>query len=71
MGGQADVFDTLDAFVEQDLMRYDFIIPIWTMGEITQAQVSAVTSAVAAGVGLAGCHGGCATPFATPSSGSL
>src|SRR5690606_3308513 len=65
MGGEAEVYHTLDVFVEKDLLAYDLIIPIWTMGEITPPQVKAVTEAVAAGVGLAGCHGGMCDAFRT------
>ena len=63
MGGSADVFNSLDAFVEQDLLAYDLIVPIWTMGEITRDQVTAVSRAVASGVGMAGCHGGMCDAF--------
>src|SRR5690606_8362190 len=63
MGGKADVFDTLDAFVENDLLSYDLIIPIWTMGEISKEQEMAVVDAVRAGVGIAGCHGGMCDAF--------
>lgn len=63
MGGEADVFDTLDAFVANDLTAYDLIIPIWTMGQITEEQEKAVTTAVASGVGMAGCHGGMCDAF--------
>ena len=63
MGGEADVYDTLDAFVEKDLEAYDLIIPIWTMGQITPEQEKAVTTAVAGGVGIAGCHGGMCDAF--------
>ena len=63
MGGSAEVYNTLDAFVQNDLETYDLIIPIWTMGEITPDQEKAVTRAVAAGVGIAGCHGGMCDAF--------
>lgn len=64
-GGQAEVYDSLDAFLEHDLMTYDLIIPIWTMGEITRDQEIAVSQAVMNGVGLAGCHGGMCDAFRT------
>lgn len=63
MGGTADVFTSLDAFVEQDLMTYDLIVPVWTMGQITREQEKAVAGAVAKGVGMAGCHGGMCDAF--------
>ncbi|MCF6514544.1 hypothetical protein E9564_22690, partial [Blastococcus sp. MG754427] len=37
--------------------------PIWTMGEISNEQLQPVLKAVAAGVGLAGCHGGMCDSF--------
>src|SRR5690606_19277692 len=65
MGREAEGDHTLDVCVEKDLLAYDLIIPLWTMGEITPPQVKAVTEAVAAGVGLAGCHGGMCDAFRT------
>lgn len=63
MGGEAEVYNTLDAFVEKDLMSYDLIVPVWTMGQITPEQEKAVINAVAEGVGIAGCHGGMCDSF--------
>ncbi len=63
-GMQVEVSDTLDAFLDQEkLMRLHLIIPVWTMGKITQEQVKPVIEAVAAGVGIAGCHGGMCDSF--------
>jgi len=54
----------LDAFLDLDkLMQLHLIVPIWTMGEITREQVKPVLEAVAAGVGIAGCHGGMCDSF--------
>ena len=58
-----DVFNTLDAFRDQDLNAYDLIIPIWTMGTIEKEQLNPVLEAVAGGVGIAGCHGGMCDAF--------
>lgn len=63
MGGEAEVYDSLSAFEEKNLLDYDLIIPVWTMGEITSEQEKAVTTAVASGVGIAGCHGGMCDAF--------
>jgi len=57
------VENTLDAFVNHDLMTFDLIVPIWTMGEITHEQRKPVTDAVLSGVGMAGCHGGMCDAF--------
>lgn len=55
--------DTLDAFASLDLKTFDLIIPVWTMGQITQEQLDPVLQAVAHGVGIAGCHGGMGDAF--------
>lgn len=58
------VENTLDAFTDQNaLMQLDLIVPIWTMGKITQEQCTPVIEAAANGVGLAGCHGGMCDAF--------
>lgn len=59
-----EVSDTLDAFLDvEKLKALDLIIPIWTMGKISNEQCRAVLDAVASGVGLAGCHGGMCDAF--------
>lgn len=45
------------------LMEYDLLVSCWTMGEIKPKYVDNVVKAVAAGVGLAGCHGGMCDSF--------
>lgn len=63
-GFEAEVSDTLDAFLDRDkLMSLHLIVPVWTMGKITQEQLQPVLDAVAGGVGLAGCHGGMCDSF--------
>lgn len=63
-GFEVEVSDTLDAFLDEaKLKQLNLIIPIWTMGRITNEQVKPVLSAVASGVGLAGCHGGMCDAF--------
>lgn len=62
-GFAVTVSDTLDAFVAHDLNTFDLIVPVWTMGQISPEQSQAVTSAVAGGVGMAGCHGGMCDAF--------
>lgn len=58
------VSNTLDAFKDNDLTKLNLIVPVWTMGEISQEQREPVTEAVAVhGVGLAGCHGGMCDAF--------
>ncbi|HEX6970629.1 MAG TPA: ThuA domain-containing protein [Limnochordia bacterium] len=63
-GWAVEVSDSLDAFTDEPALRaLDLIIPIWTMGKITQAQLGPVLRAVESGVGLAGCHGGMCDAF--------
>lgn len=58
------VSDTLDAFKDHpDLKSLDLIVPVWTMGKITNEQLKPVTEAVESGVGIAGCHGGMCDSF--------
>ena len=45
------------------LMEQDLIIPCWTMGEIDPQASKNIAKAVAAGTGLAGCHGGMCDAF--------
>lgn len=54
--------DTLDILMD-DLTVYDLIVPIWTMGKLERAAEKNVCAAVAAGVGMAGCHGGMCDAF--------
>lgn len=64
-GFWVEVSDTLDAFLDTEkLNRLDLIVPVWTMGSITNEQCTAVCKAVGEhGVGLAGCHGGMCDAF--------
>jgi uncharacterized protein len=63
-GFEVEVSDTLDAFKDADkLMNLNLIVPVWTMGKISGEQAGPVFKAVAAGVGIAGCHGGMCDSF--------
>lgn len=63
-GFGVEVSDTLDAFLDAPkLLSLDLIVPIWTMGRITDDQFQPVNKAVQSGVGLAGCHGGMCDSF--------
>lgn len=63
-GFEVEVSDTLDSFLNADMLKtLDLIVPVWTMGEISNEQVIPVLEAVASGVGLAGCHGGMCDSF--------
>jgi type 1 glutamine amidotransferase len=45
------------------LLHYDLIIPMWTMGEPSNDQIKHLSTAIRAGVGLAGSHGGMGDAF--------
>ena len=63
-GFETEVSDTLDAFKdERKLKQLSLIVPVWTMGKITNEQISPVLAAVQSGVGIAGCHGGMGDSF--------
>lgn len=54
--------DTLDSFLE-DLSQYDLIVPVWTMGTLSDKAEHNVCKAVRNGAGIAGCHGGMCDAF--------
>jgi type 1 glutamine amidotransferase len=61
---EVEVSDTLEAFGDaQKLLGLNLIVPVWTMGEISQKLVDNVSAAVQNGTGLAGCHGGMCDSF--------
>jgi uncharacterized protein len=63
-GFEVEVSDTLDAFLDQQkLMSLSLIVPVWTMGKISDKQANPVFEAVGSGVGIAGCHGGMCDSF--------
>ena len=63
-GYQTTISETLDIYTDEaTLQRMDLIVPIWTMGTITEAQEKGLLAAVKAGAGLAGWHGCMADSF--------
>src|ERR1700709_220420 len=63
-GFKVERSDTLDVFNDGDhLRRMALIVPMWTMGKLTGDQETNLTSAVHAGTGLAGFHGGMGDAF--------
>jgi len=63
-GFAVTVSDNLDCLDDAAaLAGLDLIVPVWTMGEITEARAAAVAAAVEGGTGLAGCHGGMCDAF--------
>ena len=55
---EVELSDTLESF-EKDLSGYDLLVPVWTMGSLSGKAEENVCAAVAAGVGIAGCHVRC------------
>ena len=51
------------AFADPELVRFDLIVPILTMGSIADAEAKNLCAAIEAGVGLAGFHGGMGDSF--------
>ena len=63
-GFGVEVHDTLACFDDAERVKsFDLIVPVWTMSTIAKEQSQAVADAVAAGTGLAGCHGGMCDAF--------
>ncbi len=63
-GYRTTVAPTLDIYLDEATMSsLDLIVPIWTMGTITEAQEKALLRTVRAGCGLAGWHGCMADSF--------
>jgi len=50
-------------FADPDLVRFDLIIPIYSMGSIADVESKNLSAAVESGVGLAGFHGGMGDSF--------
>ena len=63
-GMEVDLFDDPECLRMADLeQKYDVIIPVWTMGDISFEAEKALVNAVRNGVGLAGWHGGMCDAF--------
>lgn len=61
---EVEMSDDLSILTNDDLDRFDLLVPHWTMGTITPEQCQAACLAVAeSGVGIAGCHGGLGDSF--------
>ena len=56
--------NSLEPFEDAEaLAEFDLIVPIWTMGSISNTAVENVSNVVAGGTGIAGCHGGMCDSF--------
>ena len=58
------ISDTLDVYLDVEaLKKYDLIVQMWTMGDITRDQLKGLTTAIESGVGFGGWHGGLGDSF--------
>jgi uncharacterized protein len=63
-GMEVTLTDSLSCFDDAEALRtYDLIVPVWTMSKIGKDQALNACAAVAAGTGIAGCHGGMCDAF--------
>ena len=62
-GIETEVVDHLDCFDDPDLGRFDLIVPIWTMSDLSRETTAKVGEVIAQGTGIAGCHGGMCDAF--------
>lgn len=63
-GFEVEISDTLDAYLDAEkLAKLDLIVPVWTMGTITNEQEAGLLAAVRNGVNIAGWHGSMADSF--------
>lgn len=61
---QVTLSDTVDSYLDADLLKAtDLIVQCWTTGEIGRDQLAGLSSAVRAGTGFAGWHGGIIDSF--------
>ncbi len=63
-GYEVEISNTLDIYLDAEKLKsLDLIVPIWTMGHISEDQEKGLLEAVKSGVGLAGFHGGMGDSF--------
>lgn len=57
-GFEVTVSDSLDSYLDADKMaQLSLVVPVWTMGTITNEQENGLLEAIQSGVGVAGWHG--------------
>jgi uncharacterized protein len=63
-GFEVEIANTLDVYLDTPKMEaLDLVVPVWTMGTITNEQLIGLKDAIAHGAGLAGWHGGMGDSF--------
>jgi uncharacterized protein len=64
VGFEVEVSNSLEVYMDGPaLNEVDLIVQCWTMGDITREELNGLLSAVSAGTGLAGWHGGLCDAF--------
>ncbi len=68
-GFEVEISDTMDSYLDvENMQALSLIVPMWTMGTITNEQEAGLLNAVRNGVGLAGWHGGMCDSFRNTTS---
>jgi uncharacterized protein len=63
-GFRTEIVETLDAYAEPErLRRFDLIVPVWTMGTITNEEEKGLLDTIRGGTGIGGWHGCMADSF--------
>jgi uncharacterized protein len=63
-GMEVTLTDSVACFDDAEALKsFDLIVPVWTMSKIEKQQALNACAAVAAGTGIAGCHGGMCDAF--------
>jgi type 1 glutamine amidotransferase len=63
-GYDVELSDTLDSYLDKEkMLALDLVVPMWTMGTITNDQEAGLLDAIKSGVGVAGWHGGMGDSF--------
>ena len=63
-GIEAEISYSLDPLSDSERLKsLDLIVPLWTMGQMTDQQWKSLEGAVRGGVGIAGVHGGMCDAF--------
>ena len=63
-GYRTEIVENMDIYCESErLRRFDLIVPVWTMGTITNDQEKGLLDAIRSGIGIAGWHGSMADSF--------
>jgi uncharacterized protein len=63
-GYRTEISETLDIYCDAErLQKFDLIVPVWSMGTITNEQEKGLLEAIKSGIGLGGWHGCMADSF--------